>query len=54
MEYEVCEIKAKMDENLKNEKTYQEIFRICNIHKTIEISDKYAMKIDQFPKFNEY
>ena len=52
--YEVCEIKARLVDNLKNEKTYQEIIRTCDIQKKIDISDEYAMKIDQFPKMNEY
>lgn len=54
MKYEVCEIKAKLVDDLQNEKTYKELFQICNINNTIEISNKYAMKIDQFPKINEY
>ena len=52
--HEVCEIKAKLVDNLKNGKTYQEIIHTCDIQKKIDISDKYAMKIDQFPKINEY
>ncbi len=51
---EVCEIKAKLIDKIKTEKSILEIIKFCNINDTIEISNKYAMKIDQFPKFNEY
>lgn len=52
--HEVCEIKARLVDNLKNEKTYQEIIHTCDIQKKIDISDEYAMKIDQFPNLNEF
>lgn len=52
--HNVCEIKMKLVDNLKNVKTYQEIIHTCDIQKKMDILDKYAMKVDQFPKFNDF
>jgi hypothetical protein len=51
---EVCEIRLKLVDKLKNIKTYQEIIRIYDLQNKNDISDKYAMKIDQFPRMNEF
>ena len=52
--YDVCEIRAILPDSLKKENSWAEIIHACNIQKNIEISDKYAMKIEKFPLPNEY
>ena len=52
--YDVCELRGKLADNLKKENSYQEIIHTCNIQKKIGVSDKYAMKMIQFPRPSDY
>jgi hypothetical protein len=53
-DYEICEIQAKLLNNLKNVSNYQQIISACKIQKTLKDTNKYQMRINDFPKMNEF